>query len=154
MKKKMPEGRPANILVVEDDPGDLNMVRRFLEDSKIHNNLYEATDGEQALDFLYRRGEYEESEVPRPDLILLDLNLPKVDGRELLEDINGDDILKKIPVVVLTTSQDESDVWKSYDLGASSYIVKPVDMEQFQDTIETLKQYWLQVVVLPDEGTE
>ena len=141
--------REARILIVEDDPGDVNMIRRFLDDSRIRNKINEVNDGQQALDFLFQREEY--SDAPRPDLILLDLNLPCVDGREVLEKIKEDNSLRHIPVVVLTTSKDEADVWRSYNLGASSYITKPVDMNQFIDTIRTLQIYWLKVVLLPTE---
>ncbi|MFB6355330.1 MAG: response regulator [bacterium] len=151
----MPEAgdmKVADILIVEDDPGDLNMMKRFMEDSNFRNNIYEVMDGQEARDFLYQQNEYSDPEdAPRPDLILLDLNLPKVDGRELLEEINNDESLRKIPVVVLTTSQEQTEIWKSYDIGAASYIIKPVDMEQFRETIQTLKRYWFQVVVFPEE---
>ncbi|MCL4258590.1 MAG: response regulator [Anaerolineales bacterium] len=136
-----------DILLVEDNPGDVRLTQEAFKDGMLRNNLHVAMDGEQAMDFLYRRGQF--TEAPRPDLILLDLNLPKMNGREVLAAIKQDESLKRIPVVVLTTSQDEADITESYRQFASSYIVKPVSMEKFLKVVSSFKQYWLSVVKLP-----
>lgn len=136
-----------DILLVEDNPGDVRLTQEAFKDGMLRNNLHVAMDGEQALDFLYRRGQFQD--VPRPDLILLDLNLPKMNGREVLAAIKQDPDLKQIPVVVLTTSQDEADITESYCQFASSYIVKPVSMDKFLKVVSSFKQYWLSVVKLP-----
>lgn len=136
-----------DILLVEDNPGDVRLTQEAFKDGMLRNNLHVAMDGEQAMDFLYRRGQF--AEAPRPDLILLDLNLPKMNGREVLAAIKQDESLKRIPVVVLTTSQDEADITESYRQFASSYIVKPVSMEKFLKVVSSFKQYWLSVVKLP-----
>jgi CheY-like chemotaxis protein len=140
-------------LLAEDDPGDQELTRRALEQSRIRNELYIVEDGEEALDYLLRRGRYEDpASSPKPDLMLLDLNMPKMDGKQLLKQMRADPTLRRIPVVALTTSKQESDIIRTYDLGANSYIVKPVDMDQFINAIRVLKDYWLQVVVLPPRG--
>ncbi|HRN51721.1 MAG TPA: response regulator [Anaerolineales bacterium] len=143
----MENGELIDILLVEDNPGDVRLTQEAFKDGMLRNNLHVAMDGEQALDFLYRRGQF--LDAPRPDLILLDLNLPKMNGREVLAAIKQDVDLKQIPVVVLTTSQDEADITESYRQFASSYIVKPVSMDKFLKVVSSFKQYWLSVVKLP-----
>src|SRR5690606_5369697 len=143
----MENGQLIDILLVEDNPGDVRLTQEAFKDGMLRNNLHVAMDGEQALDFLYRRGQF--ADAPRPDLILLDLNLPKMNGREVLAAIKQDADLKQIPVVVLTTSQDEADITESYRQFASSYIVKPVSMDKFLKVVSSFKQYWLSVVKLP-----
>ena len=146
-------GKPAVILLAEDDPGDQELTRRALEQSRIRNELYIVEDGEEALDYLLRRGKYEDpASSPKPDLMFLDLNIPKMDGKQLLKQIRADPNLRRIPVVALTTSKQESDIIHTYDLGANSYIVKPVNMDQFINAIKVLKDYWFQIVVLPPRG--
>jgi chemotaxis family two-component system response regulator Rcp1 len=139
--------RPIEILLVEDNPGDVRLTLEAFKEGKIYNKLRVARDGAEALDMLYQRAPYEDSMVP--DLILLDLNLPKKSGREVLAQIKTDPHLKRIPVVVLTTSTAEQDVLASYNLFANSYIVKPVDLEQFFSVIKSIEQFWLTVVKLP-----
>ncbi|MBC8402054.1 MAG: response regulator [Candidatus Marinimicrobia bacterium] len=142
-------GRPAIILLVEDDPGDQELTRRALEEGKVKNKLYIVNDGEEALNYLLRKDQYKDpSKSPQPDLILLDLNMPKVDGRQVLAEMEKHPDLRRLAVVVLTTSQQEEDVLRSYDLGVNSYITKPVDMDQFIQTVQSLEEYWFQVVVL------
>ncbi|KPL01079.1 MAG: chemotaxis protein CheY [candidate division Zixibacteria bacterium SM23_73_3] len=146
-------GKPAVILLAEDDPGDQELTRRALEQSRIRNELHIVEDGEEALDYLLRRGKYEDPTTsPKPDLMLLDLNMPKMDGKQLLEQMRADPRLRRIPVVALTTSKQENDIVRTYDLGANSYIVKPVNMDQFVSAIKILKDYWFQIVVLPPRG--
>ncbi|TWH41929.1 two-component system response regulator [Rhodococcus rhodochrous J38] len=140
-------GRPIDVLLVEDDPGDELMTREAFEDNKIGNTLHVVRDGEEALDFLYRRGEYENA--PRPDLILLDLNLPKYDGRQVLEQVKSDSDLTDIPVVVLTTSAAEEDILRSYKLHANAYVTKPVDLDQFIRAVRQIDEFFVQVVRLP-----
>lgn len=139
--------RPIDVLLVEDDPGDELITREAFEHNKISNNLHVAHDGEEGLDFLYQRGPYKDA--PRPDLILLDLNLPKYDGRQLLEKIKNDDSLCHIPVVVLTTSAAEEDILKSYKLHANAYVTKPVDLDQFMSAVRQIDEFFVQVVRLP-----
>jgi len=139
--------RPAEVLLVEDDPGDEMMTREAFEDSKLANTLHVARDGLEALDFLYRRGEH--ADKPTPDLILLDLNLPKYDGRQVLEKIKNDPELAMIPVVVLTTSAAEEDILRSYKLHANAYVTKPVDLEQFMAAIRQIDEFFIAVVKLP-----
>lgn len=145
-----PIGRPVEILLVEDSPGDVDLTLEALEDAKMRNNVSVARDGQEALDFL--RGEDGFEDTPRPDLILLDLNLPKKDGREVLRIVKDDPDLKSIPVVVLTTSGDEKDVLESYEHRANAYIVKPMDFDQFFKAIQALEDFWLTVVKLPGES--
>lgn len=140
-------GQPIDILLVEDDPGDELMTREAFEDNKIGNTLHVARDGRQALDFLYRQGEF--TQAPSPDLILLDLNLPKYDGRQILEKIKSDPDLSHIPVVVLTTSAAEEDILRSYRLHANAYVTKPVDLDQFIAAIRHIDEFFVQVVRLP-----
>ena len=142
-------GRPAIILLAEDDPGDQELTRRALEEGKIRNELHIVKDGEEALDYLLHRGPYANPTTsPRPDLLLLDLNMPKIDGRQLLQRIRADERLRRLAVVVLTTSQDEADIIRTYDLGANSYITKPMELRKFIQVIQALETYWFQVVVL------
>jgi chemotaxis family two-component system response regulator Rcp1 len=140
-------GRPIEILLVEDNPGDVRLTIEGLNEGKVRNNLNVAKDGVEALAFLRKEREY--SNAVRPDLILLDLNLPRKDGREVLADIKADPDLKTIPVVVLTTSRAEQDVLHSYQLQANCYITKPVDLEQFIHVVKSIEDFWLTVVTLP-----
>lgn len=141
--------KPIEILLVEDSKGDVGLIEEVFEDAKIRNNLRVVEDGDEAI--LYLRGEGQFSGVLRPDIILLDLNLPKKDGREVLEEIKNDDDLKNIPVVVLTTSKAEADVLKSYNLHANAYVTKPVDFDQFIKVIKSIEDFWLEVVRLPSK---
>lgn len=142
-----PAASPIDVLLVEDDPGDELMTREAFEDNKIGNTLHVVRDGEEALDFLYRRGDH--TEAPQPDLILLDLNLPKYDGRQVLEKIKSDPELAHIPVVVLTTSAAEEDILRSYKLHANAYVTKPVDLDQFIAAVRQIDEFFVQVVRLP-----
>jgi CheY-like chemotaxis protein len=135
------------ILLVEDSMGDARLTMEALKENKFLNRLHHVPDGVEAMAFLYQQGQY--SDVPRPDLILLDLNMPKMDGREVLEKIKQDQQLKRIPVVVLTTSQADEDILKSYDLNANCYISKPVDLDQFMEVIKSIKTFWLTIVKYP-----
>ncbi|WP_326656118.1 response regulator [Streptomyces sp. NBC_00385] len=139
--------QPIEVLLVEDDPGDELMTREAFEDNKIRNTLHVVRDGQEALDFLYRRGAY--GDAPRPDLILLDLNLPKYDGRQVLEQIKQDPELSLIPVVVLTTSSAEEDILRSYKLHANAYVTKPVDLDQFIAAVRQIDEFFVTVVRLP-----
>lgn len=140
-------GQPIDILLVEDDPGDELMTREAFEDNKIGNTLHVTRDGQEALDFLFRRGEH--TDAPRPDLILLDLNLPKYSGRQILEKIRADPDLTDLPVVILTTSSAEEDVLRSYQLHANAYVTKPVDLDQFIAAIRHIDDFFVHVVRLP-----
>ncbi len=140
-------GRPVEILLVEDDPADVLLTQEALLGSKIRNNLHVVDDGVEALAFLRREGTYRD--VPRPDLILLDLNMPRKDGREVLADIKEDPGLKAIPVAVLTTSSQDEDILKSYELHANCYITKPVGLEQFATVVQSLDDFWFTIVKLP-----
>jgi two-component system, chemotaxis family, response regulator Rcp1 len=137
------------VLLVEDSPGDVRLTREAFKDAKVHINLHVAADGAKAMAFLKREGEY--ATAPRPDLILLDLNLPKKDGREVLAEIKEDPTLKTIPVVVLTTSSSEADILRSYQLHANCYITKPVGLEGFLTVVKSIDSFWLSVVMLPRE---
>jgi chemotaxis family two-component system response regulator Rcp1 len=139
--------RPIEILLIEDNPGDVRLTREALKEGKVTNNLIVAKDGEMALDCLYRRGEF--LNCPRPDLILLDLNLPKKDGREVLQTIKSDDSLKQIPVVILTTSKAEEDILRSYEHHANCYITKPIDIDEFLRVVRLTEDFWLTIVQLP-----
>ena len=145
----MNNGRPIEILLVEDNPGDARLAMEALREAKVHNNLYWVGDGEEALAFLRREGKH--SDAPRPDLIFLDLNLPRKDGRQVLREIKADDRWRRIPVVVLTTSQAEEDILKVYNLNANCYITKPVDLDQFIKVVKTIEDFWLTIVKLPSE---
>ncbi|MFH0729841.1 MAG: response regulator [Pseudomonadota bacterium] len=142
---------PVKILLIEDNPGDAELARDALEHSKIKNELYVVGDGEAAMAFLRREGAF--SDAPRPGLILLDLNLPKKDGREVLAEIKEDPELKRIPVVILTTSVAEEDVLKTYNLHANCYIKKPIDFDEFMKVVQSIENFWLTIVVLPN-GTK
>jgi CheY-like chemotaxis protein len=139
--------RMIEILLVEDDPGDVVMTREAFQDYKVRNNLHVVNDGAEAMDFLQRRGEF--AAAPRPDLVLLDLNLPKMDGRQVLEAIKSDPGLSSIPVVVLTTSENEDDVLRSYSLHANAYVTKPVDFERFIEVVRQIDDFFVSVVRLP-----
>jgi CheY-like chemotaxis protein len=143
---KLP-GQPIEVLLVEDDPGDVLLIREAFEFNKVHNNLNVVSDGEQALTYLRREGEW--SEAMRPDLVLLDLNLPRKDGREVLAEAKGDPSLRAIPIVVLTTSEAEEDVLKSYELHANAYVTKPVDFERFVSIVRQIDDFFVSVVRLP-----
>ena len=139
------------ILMVEDNPGDVRLTKEALKEGKVFSNLHTVKDGVEAMEFLRREGKY--SSVPRPDIILLDLNLPKKDGREVLQDIKNDNELKRIPVVVLTTSKAEEDVLRTYNLHANCYVTKPVDLEKFIVVVKSIDVFWLTVVTLPPNGS-
>jgi CheY-like chemotaxis protein len=141
------EETPIEVLLVEDDPGDVLMTREALVGSKLVHNLHVMDNGELAVEFLRRQGQYRDA--PRPDLILLDLNLPRLDGREVLARIKGDASLRQIPVVVLTTSDAEEDVLRSYDLHANAYVTKPVEFEAFIAVVRQIDDFFLSVVRLP-----
>ena len=143
-------GKPIKILLIEDNPGDVRLTREALKESKISNKLSVVMDGIEAMDFLNRKGKYKEES--RPDLILLDLNLPKKDGREVLAEIKEDDDLKRIPVVILTTSTAELDIMKTYNLHANCYITKPVELEQFINVVKNIGDFWFTIVKLPPNG--
>jgi len=138
---------PVEILLVEDNPGDVRLTKEALKEGKVYNNLHWARDGVEALEFLKREGKH--AAAPRPDIILLDLNLPKKDGREVLAVIKRDADLKHIPVVVLTTSKADEDVLRSYELHANCYVTKPVDLEKFIQVVQSIDRFWLTVVTLP-----
>jgi CheY-like chemotaxis protein len=141
------ETPPVEILLVEDNPGDHRLTKEALHEGKVYNTLHWVRDGVEALDFLKQRGRF--GAAPRPDIILLDLNLPKMDGRAVLSEIKQDPGLRAIPVVVLTTSQAEEDVVKSYELHANCYVTKPVDLEKFIVVVQSIDRFWLSVVTLP-----
>jgi two-component system, chemotaxis family, response regulator Rcp1 len=138
---------PIDILLVEDNPGDVRLTREALRDGKVQNNLHVVDDGVEAMAFLRREGRY--TDAPRPDIVFLDLNLPKKNGREVLAEIKSDPELMRIPVVVLTTSKDEQDVLKAYEYHANCYITKPVDLEQFLTVVKSIEEFWFTVVRLP-----
>jgi CheY-like chemotaxis protein len=142
-------GKLIEILLVEDNPGDARLALEALKEARVRNHLSIVEDGEAALEFLRREGRY--TDAHRPDLILLDLNLPRKSGREVLEEIKADPDLHRIPVVVLTTSQAEEDIARAYDLNANCYITKPVDLDQFFNVIKTIEDFWLTVVRLPHD---
>ena len=142
-----PFGRPVDILLVEDNLGDVRLTQEALKDAKVLNNLWVVSDGVEAMAFLNREAEY--VAAPRPDVILLDLNLPKKDGREVLAEIKRDTSLRRIPVVILTTSSADQDILKAYDLHANCYITKPVDLEQFIKVVRSIEDFWLTIVTFP-----
>lgn len=142
--------RPIEILLVEDNEGDVRLTREALNEAKVRNNLAVVRDGQEALDYLRRPGP-EGMKPPRPDLILLDLNLPKKDGREVLAELKTDPSLRRLPVVVLTTSSSEKDILESYDLHANCYITKPVDLDQFINVVTHIEDFWLTIVKLPNQ---
>ena len=143
-------GERIDILLVEDNEGDARLAKEAMRDSKISNTLHHVVDGEEALAFLRQEEKY--SDVPRPDLILLDLNLPKKDGREVLAEIKVDEEFKRIPVVILTVSNAEEDILKTYNLHANCYITKPIDLEQFIKVVRSVEDFWLTIVKLPNSA--
>jgi CheY-like chemotaxis protein len=145
-----PAPTPIEVLLVEDDPGDVLMTREAFEEHKVRNNLSVVNDGAEAVAFLRREGEYRDT--PRPDLILLDLNLPRRDGREVLAEIKNDPELRQIPVVVLTTSAADEDIVRSYQLHANAYVTKPVDFDRFIDVVRQIDDFFVSVVKLPPRG--
>ncbi len=138
---------PIDILVVEDNEGDVHLMREALKRAKVSNRVHVASDGVEAMEFLRRQGPF--SKAPRPDLVLLDLNLPNMDGREVLDEMKKDEILRTIPVVVVTSSAAEQDVVRTYSLNANAYVTKPVDLHQFLHVIGAVGEFWLQIVKLP-----
>ena len=148
-KRPLVEGatRALEILLVEDNPGDVRLTREALKEGRVLVNLTVARDGAEALDILNRRGQF--ASTPRPDLILLDLNLPKKNGREVLFEIKADDQLKRIPVIVMTTSKAEQDVMRAYNLNANCYVTKPVDLDEFLRVVRSIEDFWLTIVTLP-----
>jgi chemotaxis family two-component system response regulator Rcp1 len=141
--------RPIEILLVEDNPGDVRLTQEAFKDSKVTNRLHVVTDGVEAMQFLRREAKH--ADAPRPDLILLDLNLPKKDGREVLAEIREDPEVHMIPVVVLTASKVDEDICRAYELQCSCYITKPVDFEQFTHVVKSIQSFWLTIVTLPSE---
>jgi chemotaxis family two-component system response regulator Rcp1 len=142
-----PEDKKIEILLIEDNPGDVRLIREGLKDSRIINHINVVYDGEEATEFLCKQGRY--TEVPTPDIILLDLNLPRKDGRELLADIKQDEELKRIPVVILTSSNADADITMAYKLHANSYLRKPLDLSEFVAMIQSFEQFWLTRAILP-----
>lgn len=140
-------GRPAEILLVEDSPGDVRLTQEAFKEGKLSNNLHVACDGVEAIAFLCQKGKY--ASAPRPDLVLLDLNLPKKSGLDVLAEIKSDEKLKTIPVVILTISKSEEDILKSYDKHANCFITKPIDIDQFLKVIKSIENFWLTIVKLP-----
>jgi CheY-like chemotaxis protein len=137
----------AIVLLAEDDPGDQELTRRALQEDVLRTTLYVVSDGEEAMDFLLHRGDYDKpAAAPRPDLLLLDLNMPKLDGRQVLQQIRRDEGLRRLPVVVLTTSKQEGDILSSYGLGCNSFITKPVDIVAFIQAVKDLGSYWFELV--------
>jgi CheY-like chemotaxis protein len=142
------KGKPIDILLVEDNEGDARLAKEAMRDSKVSNTIHHVPDGVEAMAFLRKEGKY--AAAPRPDLILLDLNLPRKDGREVLADIKEDEDLKRIPVVILTVSNDEADILRSYNLHANCYITKPIDLAQFLNVVRSIEDFWLTIVKLPN----
>jgi len=149
MKPTVPYGRLVEILLVEDNPGDVLLTQEALKEGKVLNKLFVARDGSEALKFLHKEAPFQN--VPTPDIILLDLNLPKVNGREVLAEVKSDPRLRRIPVVVLTTSKAEQDIARSYDLHANCYITKPLDLDQFIEVVKSIEDFWLTIVKLPEK---
>ena len=143
---------PVRILLVEDNPGDVRLTREALKEGKIINELAVVSDGVEGMDYLRRRGKF--ADASRPDLILLDLNLPRKNGREVLAEIKSDQSMRRIPVVILTVSRAEEDILKSYDLHANCYISKPIDFDQFMKVVRTIENFWFGIVLLPSNGYE
>src|ERR1700738_2795244 len=150
MKSIGTDAEPIEILLVEDSPGDVRLTREAFRDAKVHINLHVASDGAEAMDFLNREGKH--SDALRPDLFLLDLNLPTKDGREVLDEIKQSPVLKSIPVVILTTSASDEDILRSYRLHANCYITKPVDLKGFLEVVKSIASFWLSGVKLPHEA--
>jgi len=149
---EIPNSEPIEILLIEDNPGDARLAEEALKESKVRNKLHHVKDGVEAMQFLRRQQEY--ARVPPPDLILLDLNLPRKDGREVLAEIKEDPELRLIPVVVLTTSEAERDLLRSYDLHANAFVVKPIDLDRFIEIVQTIESFWFTVVKLPPRGDD
>jgi CheY-like chemotaxis protein len=147
----MEEKKSIHIVMAEDDPDDRMLTRRALKKSRLVNTFNTVEDGEELMDYLYQRGPYEKKEAPRPGLILLDLNMPRMDGREALQRIKSDSDLRRIPVIVLTTSEAEQDIVESYDLGVNAYVTKPVTFEGLVDAIQALGDFWFEIVKLPSD---
>ncbi len=147
MPQPEPSPRPVQILIVEDNPADARLVREVMRDSKILNEIHWVPDGVEALDFLYQRGKH--AKAPRPNLIFLDLNMPRKDGRAVLTEVKADEVLRRIPVVVMTSSQAEEDVARAYDAHANCYVRKPIDFQQFHQVVKTLENFWFSTVELP-----
>ncbi|MBM4446486.1 MAG: response regulator [Chloroflexi bacterium] len=145
-------GKPIEILLVEDNPGDVRLTQEALKDGKVLNSLHVVNDGVEAMAFLRREGKY--VDAARPDLILLDLNLPKKDGREVLAEIKEDHALRRIPVVILTVSKTEEDIIKTYDLHANCYITKPLDLDRFIEVVRAIEDFWLAIVKLPPKESK
>ncbi len=143
-------GHPVEILLVEDSPGDIRLTQETFRDAKLKNNLHVARDGVEAMAYLHQEGENED--MPRPDLVLLDLNIPKKTGHQVLEEIKADESLKSIPVVILTVSEADEDIAKSYNRHANSFISKPVDLEQFSTVVKSIDEFWFTIVKLPPKG--
>ena len=145
-------GNPAEILLVEDNPGDIRLTKEAFKDGQIANSLHVVTDGIEALDFLYQRGDH--TDAPRPDIILLDLDLPRKDGHEVLEELKGDSDHRRIPIIILTSSDAHEDMIRSYDGYANAYLTKPVDSESFTETARTFERFWLSIVRLSGKDKE
>ena len=145
-----PTGEPADILLVEDNPGDVRLTEEALDEGKVDVNLSVVRDGEEALEFLHRRGDH--ADAPRPDIVLLDLNLPGKNGEDVLEEINDDEVLSRIPVIVLTSSAAEEDIVRTYDLRANAYLTKPIDPDEFVAAVRAFEAFWLRIVHLPPEA--
>lgn len=150
MELEQSSGIPIMILLVEDNPGDARLAQEALKESKLKNTLIIVGDGIEAMDYLNKKGKYENA--LKPDLILLDLNLPKKDGREVLKEIKQDERLKRIPVVILTISKAEEDILKSYNLHANCYVTKPLDLDQFMKVVKSIENFWFSIVKLPPDG--
>lgn len=144
-----PEVKPIVILMADDDDDDFMLTKKALGESKLLNTLIRVRDGEELIEYLHRKGEYNDLNAPRPGVILLDLNMPRKDGREALKEIKGDDNLRNIPVVVFTTSKAEEDIYKTYQLGVNSFITKPVTFDNLTNVMRTLGNYWFEIVELP-----
>lgn len=145
----MDSARPIEILLIEDNEGDIFLTKKAFERAKIANHIYVATDGEMGIQMLGKKREY--SDIPTPDIVLLDINLPKKNGQQVLGEMKQDSALKRIPVVILTSSKAEEDIVKSYDLHASSYVVKPIDLTKFYEVVSAIEDFWFSVVVLPSK---
>lgn len=145
-------GRQVEFLLAEDNPGDVRLTKEALRESKIRNNLNVVPDGVEAMAFLRREEKY--ADAPTPDVVLLDLNLPKKDGREVLAEIKSDPVLKRIPVVIITSSEAEQDILRTYDLHANCYVTKPVDLDQFIKVIQSIESFWLTIVKLPSSVSD
>jgi two-component system, chemotaxis family, response regulator Rcp1 len=144
------EAKPVDILLVEDNPGDVRLTQEALKEAKLVVNLHVVNDGVEAMAFMRREGQY--ASKPRPDIVLLDLNLPKKDGREVLAEIKSDPDLKRTPVVIVTTSKAEEDIVKTYDLHANCFVTKPLDLDQFVIMVQSIEHFWLTIVKLPTDG--